>query len=432
MSNKLIAFILSLAFTASSASVLPTASANADWAYENDNWYYYNENGEKFKDGWLYDTKTYKNWFHFDENGVMDTNKWIFDALSKYWYYVDEEGFKLKNTTKTFDNGLQYSFREDGSISRWYLDTKNGKVYYLDNDNNRFTFEPEFFSNLDINENTDEKVNTTLELGNIKQTKTVDGINYTLNIDLKKWDLYTSREQIWRISNLFWNCYPKMYKRFVSDVQSSDCEMTIAIEDEGYSPASCGGHRIHLNDMWLHDSPTDIDCITHELGHTLQNRYNSNDWDGWSGEFCGDSDYIENFADYCRYVYAYKDGCYNDDHWDPKKVKIKDGDTKCVNYNSIRFLLWLDYNYSDDKNDVMVKFSDVCRNSKIKQADWNNAWEEIFKDVPGLNGRSITDVWEQYLNDTGFSDADATVPYGRLGQKSQLLQNYNIREKLAK
>lgn len=435
MKNRIVASIMALAITASAAAVLPTSTASADWVQQSDGWHYYNEDGTPLTDSWLYDSY-YNDWYHLNENGIMDTNKWIYDSYSKKWCYVDANGSKLKNTTKTFDNGLMYTFLEDGSMWRWYLDTKTGKSYYIDNDSNRATFEPAFFSNLDIdqNANEDEKVKTTVELGNIKQVRTVGEIEYTLNIDLKKWDLNTSTEQIWHISNLFWNCYPKMYTRFVSDVKSDKCEITIAIENEGYGVAECGAHRVHIHDHWLKNNPNDYDCITHELGHSLQNRLNAYGfWNGWNGYYCEDSDYIENFADYCRYVYAYNGGYYNDEHWDPAREKIKEGDTECVNHNSIKFLIWLDYMYSkpEDNIDVIVNFSDVCRSKVYGNYNWESAWTKIFAGVPGLEGRTIKSVWDEYLA-SDFSSTTASVPKGRLGGKSPLITKYNVRNKLAR
>lgn len=457
MKRRFLASMMAFAITASAASVLPAATANADWFEENGKRYYYNEDGSMIVNDW-YNDKSSDKWYHFDENGVMETNKlipvpasknfyylgedgamvtnqWFYNSANKNWYYIGEDDLRIKNTDKLFDNGLRYRFRTDGSMDKWYYNSKENKYYYLDMNDRRTSFTPEFFSNLDTDQDSDEKIVTTIGFRVITQTKKVDGITYTLNIDLQKWDQYTTPEQIWHISNLFWNCYPKMYTRFVSDVNSNECEITIAIENEGYSPANCDEHRIHLNDQYLHNSPNDYDCVTHELAHSLQNRLKANgEWEGWDGNYCGDSDYIENFADYCRYVYAYKGGYYNDEGgWNPETVKVKKGDTQCVNYNSIRFLVWLDYNFSDKDNDIIVKFSDVCRNKNYKQNRWDNeAWAEIFANYNALKNRSIKDVWQQYLNDTGFSKADATVPKGHFGETSQLIQRYNIREKLAR
>ena len=51
---------------------------------------------------------------------------------------------------------------------------------------------------------------------NFTQTKTVNGVDFSLTIDLTKWAQNTTPDQIKVIADLFWGCYPKMYNRFAS------------------------------------------------------------------------------------------------------------------------------------------------------------------------------------------------------------------------
>ena len=43
----------------------------------------------------------------------------------------------------------------------------------------------------------------------LKTSKTIDGIKYSLTIDLTKWDGYTDVEQFDHIENLFYEVYPQ-------------------------------------------------------------------------------------------------------------------------------------------------------------------------------------------------------------------------------
>ena len=100
--------------------------------------------------------------------------------------------------------------------------------------------------------------------------------------------------------------------------------------------------------MWLWNNPTDFDCLTHEFAHAIQYC--------WDDQFLEYSNYIERFADYCRFVYAYDDGTYND---------------------------------------IILKYCDVCKNGFYAPEDWDAAWEEIFRGSE-LEGMSIDAVWALY------------------------------------
>lgn len=105
------------------------------------------------------------------------------------------------------------------------------------------------------------------------------------------------------LSELFWECYPKMVERFY-DLSDAPTDVTIAIENEGYEVAEAGGNFVHLYDQWLYSNPDDYDCITHELAHLIQGS-------GWAPDYLEYSDYIEVFADCCRYEYAMREGIFN-------------------------------------------------------------------------------------------------------------------------
>ncbi len=158
MTNKLIAFILSLAFTASSASVISSTTANADWEYENDNWYYYTENGSKLTNDTVYDSN-YGGVYYLDADGAMVTNKLMkhFQNDNFYCYYgcdgkmvtdtiqfvpevnsymaFDFDGFSVKNAW--INDDLNYYFIGDDFLpvtDTWVYDTLYDGLYYLNSD----------------------------------------------------------------------------------------------------------------------------------------------------------------------------------------------------------------------------------------------------------------------------------------------------------
>lgn len=244
-------------------------------------------------------------------------------------------------------------------------------------------------------------IETSMDKDQIYQKGNVDGTDFSFTINLSKWNKNTSVKQIVIISKLFWQCYPAMYKRF-SDVMFSPEDIILAIEDEGYEVAWELGNLVHLHDKWLKDNPEDFDCLTHEFAHAIQN--------DWSDEFLEYDGYIERFADYCRYVYAFDDGYYNDSGWTlwtPKDESTRE--------TSVRFLVWLDTFYSTAENDIILRYANVARNGRFERENWDMAWKRIFKGS-ALEGKTIDEVW------TLFTESDfAWIPsYSEQGKKSKL------------
>ena len=157
-------------------------------------------------------------------------------------------------------------------------------------------------------------VKTAISEDNIVQTGKVNETPFKLTIRLRRWAGKTSPEQIVILSRLFWQCYPKMYRRF-GKAGKSPTSITLNIEDRGYEIAWQMNNLIHLHDGWLQRYPDDFDCITHELAHAIQN--------GWEGNRLEYDDYIERFADVCRYLYAFENGKYNDPQWELQTAEVE-------------------------------------------------------------------------------------------------------------
>ena len=202
-------------------------------------------------------------------------------------------------------------------------------------------------------------------------------------------------------------------KILVTDDDPNICDLLrYFFENEGYEVASAGGNFVHLHDQWLERYPEDYDCITHELAHVIQN--------GWDSDYLEDSGYIERFADCSRYEYAIDNGYYNDGEWGLQTVA--DESTRST---SVRFLVWLDYNYTDENADILRNFLDVCRNRKIPSAQWESAWTEVFAGTK-LAGKTIVEVWAMFT----ASDFANLSSYSDHGSGSELLARYPVREKI--
>ncbi len=254
-----------------------------------------------------------------------------------------------------------------------------------------------------------DKVSTMVAKNMIRQTATVNGTDFSLTIGLNKWAQRTSPEQIVTLSQLFWECYPRMHARF-GEAGESPVDVQLNVENEGYEIASASGNSVHLYDGWLADHPSDFDCITHELAHVIQN--------GWDGSYCEYSGYIERFADACRYIYAFDGGRINDEVWELQTVSSEN-----TRETSVRFLVWMDYTYSTEEVDLLLNFFTVCRSEKYHKDNWKKAWQEILKGTD-LEGKDIEVIWKEYES----SEFAKLSSKGRNGI-SQLSKKYPIREK---
>ena len=250
---------------------------------------------------------------------------------------------------------------------------------------------------------------STIENGYLQQA-TIDGVSYSLTVDLSKWVENTSKEQIATLQELFWEVYPRLYKRFGVH-SNAPTDVVLHIENEGYEVAEAWENNVHIYDEWLMNHPTDYDCFTHELAHVIQN--------GWDDDYLEYSGYIERFADYCRYIYAFRKGFYNDEVWDLQTV-----DDESDRESSVRFLVWLDYNLSDDGNDFIYKYFCLCTDKKYSNSDWNKAWDELFKSTV-FEGMSIDKVWELYTS----SDFARLPSHAERNETSELLKAYDIRSR---
>ncbi|MCR5600316.1 MAG: basic secretory family protein [Ruminococcus sp.] len=263
----------------------------------------------------------------------------------------------------------------------------------------------------DLFSNASDGADVTVSDGNIYEQKTINGQNYSLTIDLTKWEHNTNTEQIKILSQLFWQCYPRMYERF-HDLSNPPTDVILAIENESYEVAEAYDNHIHLHDMWLRGNTEDFDCITHELAHIIQA--------DWNDEYLEYSSYIERFADLCRYEYAMNDGFYNDANWTLQTIYEEDDRSE-----SVRFLVWLDHVYSDANTDIIRNYFNVCRNMMFTSDQWDKAWEQIFAGTQ-LSGKTIDEVWDMFAD----SDFAYCSSYGNYGGTSELLGKYPVREKL--
>lgn len=256
----------------------------------------------------------------------------------------------------------------------------------------------------------------------IKQEMSVGGIKYSLTLNLDRYGGYTTEEQLINCTDLFWSCYPAMYQRFA--VETTPRDVNLLVENADYEIADSWDNNVHIHDRWLYDNPQDYDCLTHEFAHVIQTE--------WDGDYtpCEDDDtyLIERFADYCRYVYAYRDGYYNDMVWTLQTSLDEDSYV-----SGVRFWVWLDYICSNDGVDIIKRIQQEMQNHDDDHLCecWNSdgpIWQSIFEGTVSA-GKTLNDLWEEY-DASDFSKLDSnTYEYGSV---SELNEKYDVRNHLKK
>lgn len=406
MKKRIIASIMAIAASASITGVLPSATAQADWIERDGKKYYYNEDNSMASNAWLYFADQNK-WFHVDYDGSMHTNKWLYDDFAGKWCYVGDDGAKVVNNWVYYENDW-YLVDEEGARveNQW---RKIGDEWYFFDRSGKEAFGSELF--------TTPGVTTVVEENKITQTGKFNGVEFQFTIDLSGWEQKTSPEQIRKIADLFWDCYPKMYERF-GEALESPTKVDFCFHQSG-NLAATSGSRVSIDDNHLREngSECDFDCITHEFAHVINHLYDSDQYN------CIDVNLVETFAEYCRFVYAYKDGYYNDKAWEMRKASHVKETSAPV---SKRFLVWLDYKCFSQDKDVIYDIMTTWYNKDYRADEWDDVWKNIFAGTD-LEGKTIKEAWDEYKNDV-FANTDATA--SEYGGTSDLIRIYDARNML--
>lgn len=234
---------------------------------------------------------------------------------------------------------------------------------------------------------------TATVLADAKQIRlagTVNHTDFTLTVDLSGAAGHTKPWQIVTAAKLFFYCYPQMYARFGRSDTPRD--VILLIEDFDYEIACAWENKVHIHDRWLEQCPEDFDCLTHEFAHTIQG-----DWqDGYMPQQEDDTYMVERFADFCRYLYAYKGGLFNDCGWELQTPEEEDNP-----FDSVRFWVWLDYTYSTPQRDIIREMNECIHqcSEEYNAAAWmpdGSAWQAVFAGT-GAQGKDLFALWEEYL-----------------------------------
>lgn len=191
---------------------------------------------------------------------------------------------------------------------------------------------------------------------------TISRAGYTLYVIDKASGLDTATRR--RMIDAFFTVYPKEVQRF----NTGALRTVTFIFDPSYNGiAATGGGVSTFNPAWLKRFPEDIDVVTHEVMHIVQN-YRSYD-PGWL---------TEGIADYARYVYG-----VNNKRADWTLPDYRAGQSYTNAYRvTARFLLWAE---AENHPGLVVKLDAAMRDGTYEPGLWKK-----------LTDSSLEQLWQAY------------------------------------
>jgi len=180
-----------------------------------------------------------------------------------------------------------------------------------------------------------------------------------------------SQETKQQMIDAFFTVYPREAKRFNKHTLRT---VTFLIDPTYKGVAETGNGRARYNPEWLRKNPEDIDVVTHEVMHIVQDYRHANP--GWL---------TEGIADYVRYVYGVNNV---KSRWTLPDYRSTQNYENAYRVTA-RFLLWVE----KTKNKRIVDRLDAALRDGTYQPQ---LWEK-------LTGATVDQLWKEYGADPALS-----------------------------
>jgi len=168
-----------------------------------------------------------------------------------------------------------------------------------------------------------------------------------------------------RMVNTFFTVYPKLAKAYNKKTLK---EVTIVIDTAYKGVAETGNGKVTISSAWMHKRPEDIDVITHEVMHIVQD-YGESTGPGWL---------TEGIADYARYKFGVNNAAAKWVLPDYKPTQNYDNAYRVT----ARFLLWLEEKV---KPGIVKDFDKQMREHTFTDNSWKTA-----------TGKTVDELWKAY------------------------------------
>ncbi|WP_167605965.1 basic secretory protein-like protein [Maribellus sediminis] len=168
-----------------------------------------------------------------------------------------------------------------------------------------------------------------------------------------------------KLKETFFEVYPEMAREY----NRKAAKKVVFVIDPAYDGvAATSNARVVFNPRWFDRSPNDIDVVTHEVMHIVQD-YGNTPGPWWV---------TEGIADYVRYKYGVNNAAAG---WSLPEVTDKQNYDNSYRI-SARFFVWIEQN----KNKHFIKKMDrVMRKHTYEDEIWVK-----------LTGKNPTELWQEY------------------------------------
>jgi hypothetical protein len=187
-----------------------------------------------------------------------------------------------------------------------------------------------------------------------------------ITLVFKSNDASFSAETKKRLIDAFWIVYPKE----MAEYNNKSAKLVTFFIDTAYTGvAATGNDVVRYNPKWFISHPEDIDVVTHEVMHIVQNYGRGVRGTGWL---------TEGIADYVRNEFG-----VNNEKSGWKLTEYKAGQNYDNSYRiTARFLLW---NVNHKNRDLVLKLDAAMRDHTYTPELWVQ-----------LTGKSVEELWSEY------------------------------------
>jgi Peptidase of plants and bacteria len=197
----------------------------------------------------------------------------------------------------------------------------------------------------------------------VPQTDIVKKGKYTLTFINQDTRLDTALKQ--RMINTFFTVYPELARAYNRKTARA---VTFVIDTAYKGVAETDNGKVTISSRWMHLHPQDIDVITHEVMHIVQD-YGNSVGPGWL---------TEGIADYVRYKFGVNNAAAG---WSLPKYKPTQNYDNAYRVTA-RFLLWMEEKV---KPGIVKKVDKQLRKHTYTDSTWQQ-----------LTGKTVDELWKAY------------------------------------
>ena len=168
-----------------------------------------------------------------------------------------------------------------------------------------------------------------------------------------------------RMVKTFFTVYPELAKAYNPKTLKA---VTIEIDTAYKGVAATDNGIVHVNPEWMHKHPEDIDVVTHEVMHIVQD-YGDSNGPGWL---------TEGIADYARYKFGVNNAAAGWKLGDLKPTQNYDNAYRVT----ARFLLWMEEKV---KPGIVKTLDKQMRDHTFTDNTWKT-----------LTGKTVDELWKDY------------------------------------